>query len=135
MTRQPLGFAPKEETAAIFVRVPLDEAEKLDRLAFELKQPKRQIVAALLSAVNLDEGRLVLGRADIPPEWRDDRAEVLTLGEAAELLRVDQATVSELAERGELPGRKLGRSWRFSRRAVLDWLGDSEGPKQMQGQS
>jgi excisionase family DNA binding protein len=28
----------------------------------------------------------------------------------------------ELAERGELPARRIGDSWRFSRRALLDWL-------------
>jgi excisionase family DNA binding protein len=122
MARQPLGFAPKEETTAIFVRVPVDEAEKLDRLSFELKQPKRQIVAALLSAVDLDEGRLVLGRADLPTWERDGPADVLTLAELAELLRAEETAVRALVEKGDLPGRKVGGEWRFSRRAVLAWL-------------
>jgi excisionase family DNA binding protein len=52
-------------------------------------------------------------------------AEVLTAEQLAELLQVDAKTVRSLAARGDLPGRKLGREWRFSRRAVLDWLAGS----------
>lgn len=122
MAKQPVGFTSKEETAAVFVRVPLDEADKLDRLAFELKLPKREIVTALLSAVDLEEGRVVLGRVDLRPERRDTGGEVLTLDELAGFLEVDAAAVQELAERGELPGRKIAGEWRFSRRAVLAWL-------------
>jgi hypothetical protein len=32
------------------------------------------------------------------------------------------AEVERMAEAGELPGRRIGEEWRFSRRAVLDWL-------------
>jgi excisionase family DNA binding protein len=49
--------------------------------------------------------------------------EVLTLQEAADLLRVDPGIVRELAEGGELPGRRLGGDWRFSRQGLLQWLG------------
>lgn len=48
--------------------------------------------------------------------------EVLTLEQLAELLSLDVEATQALAEAGELPGRKLGEEWRFSRRAVLDWL-------------
>ncbi len=53
--------------------------------------------------------------------------EVLTVDEVAELLESDAATIIAMAERGELPGRKIGDGWRFRREAVLDWLG-SPGP-------
>jgi len=52
----------------------------------------------------------------------DGSPEVLTAEQLAELLQVDAKTVRSLAVRGELPGRKIGRHWRFPRRAVLDWL-------------
>jgi excisionase family DNA binding protein len=52
----------------------------------------------------------------------DETPEVLTGEQLAELLQIDVKTVRSLAARGELPGRKIGREWRFSRRAVLDWL-------------
>jgi hypothetical protein len=48
----------------------------------------------------------------------------LTVGHAEfrPLAPPDALTVAELAEQGELPGRKLAREWRFARDAVLDWL-------------
>jgi excisionase family DNA binding protein len=120
MGRQPIGFTAPQETAAVFVRVPVAEAEKLDRAAFALKRPKREIVAALLSSLETEQGRLVLGRAYVPRV--DPETEVLTPEQAAELLQVEAAMLLELAERGELPARKVGSEWRFSRAALLDWL-------------
>jgi excisionase family DNA binding protein len=52
-----------------------------------------------------------------------DRPEVLSLEDAAELLQVPAEDVQALADAGEVPGRKIGETWRFSRVAVLHWLG------------
>jgi excisionase family DNA binding protein len=38
-----------------------------------------------------------------------------------------------LAAKGELPARKLGRHWRFSRQAVLEWLGSPERKRRAAG--
>lgn len=62
---------------------------------------------------------LVVGRPRVRPA---EPHEVLTLEQAAKLLRVAPEVVAELAEAGELPGRKLGDAWRFPRAALLDWL-------------
>jgi excisionase family DNA binding protein len=51
-----------------------------------------------------------------------EQPEVLTLEQLAELIALDVETTLALAEKGELPGRKLGEEWRFSRRRILDWL-------------
>ena len=48
--------------------------------------------------------------------------EVLNAEEAAELLEVSVWTVRDMAHRHELPARKIGRAWRFSRQALLDYL-------------
>ena len=48
--------------------------------------------------------------------------EVLTTGEAAELLRVSSKTILQLAGRAALPGRKVGRSWRFLRSDLVTYL-------------
>jgi excisionase family DNA binding protein len=58
------------------------------------------------------------------PEARekDEVAEVLTLPEAASFLRVTEDALTELAERDALPARKIADEWRFSRRALDDWL-------------
>ena len=53
--------------------------------------------------------------------------------ELAELLQIDDKTVRALAAKGELPGRKLGRHWRFSRQAVLDWLATPERKRRAAG--
>lgn len=48
---------------------------------------------------------------------------VLTVDEAAELLRVDRKTIYESIRRGELPGVvRLGRSIRIGRTALLEFL-------------
>jgi excisionase family DNA binding protein len=53
-------------------------------------------------------------------------SEVLTLEEAAELLRVPADDVRALVESGELPARRIGETWRFTRTAVLAWLAGPE---------
>jgi excisionase family DNA binding protein len=54
--------------------------------------------------------------------------EVLNADEAAEFLGVNPYTIRQKARQGEMPGRKVGKEWRFSRQALLQWLagGDRE---------
>ena len=49
-------------------------------------------------------------------------AVVLTTEEAVKLLRVSRPTLYELIKRREIPVRRVGRSYRFCRTALLDWL-------------
>lgn len=55
------------------------------------------------------------GEPDRRPVLGLTRDEVLTAREAAELLKMPVSTIYELARRGELPARRLGRTWRFLR--------------------
>lgn len=48
--------------------------------------------------------------------------EVLTPQEVADLLHLSVYSVKKLAREGVLPGKRVGRQWRFSHRAVLEWL-------------
>ena len=48
--------------------------------------------------------------------------DVLTVGEVAAFMRVSRETIYRLAARGELPGRKTGRIWRFPRDAIQAYL-------------
>jgi len=124
-----------EPTRAVYVRVPVPVAEKLDRAAERLGTSKRDVVSALL-ADNLDDApapagrprrvviedepdRMTVGHASFTPAV----AEVLTLEEAAELLRVAPDALRGRVEAGDVPGRRLGDEWRFSREALLAWLG------------
>jgi len=50
------------------------------------------------------------------------RDEVLTLEEASELLKLSRSTLYNLARRGKVPARKVGRSWRFVKLNLIRWL-------------
>ncbi len=46
----------------------------------------------------------------------------MTVQEVAEYLNVDPKTVYRLVNRGELPGFKVGGSWRFQKTDLDDWI-------------
>jgi excisionase family DNA binding protein len=52
--------------------------------------------------------------------------DVMTLNEVAEYLRIPRSTVYKLVREGRIPGQKIGRQWRFRRKVVENWLGDTE---------
>jgi excisionase family DNA binding protein len=109
------------DTAAIFARIPRAQAEKLERLSFELKRPKQEIIAGLVAQYAPSEpaSEWSLGRYAFRPA---EAPEVMTLQQVAQFLQTDEGTARALAETGELPGRLVGSEWRFSRQAVLAWL-------------
>jgi len=135
-----------QPTSALFVRIPAEQAQRLDRAAFELKLPKQRLISGLLeryvdpdSADSLfalagaDEGARRVRVETFGPDplavghhhFRPREPEVLTAAEAGELLQVDVEVLERLAQDGDLPGRRLGGHWRFARAALLTWLGAS----------
>jgi len=131
------------DTSPVFVRLPTAAAERLDRASFSAKLSKRELVTALVNRyldpddpqaladlggrrviVESGPAPLTVGRAEV---HRLEEPPVLTAEQAAELLQVGAGAVVELAEQGELPGRRVGGEWRFSRAAVLAWLGGADG--------
>ena len=53
-----------------------------------------------------------------------------TLQELAQLLEVNEMTVRRLTTRGEIPGYKVGRVYRYRVDEIEDWLGKHRsGPK------
>ncbi len=46
---------------------------------------------------------------------------ILTAAQVAELFQVDRETVYKLAQRGRLPGFKVGCQWRFAESTMRDW--------------
>ena len=123
-----------EEEKPLFVRIPAAQADKLDQASHQLRIAKKDLVTALVArhvdpqrldnlrrvVVEMGRDELTVGRADFRPH---EQPEVLTLDQAAELLQVDPKQAEELASDGELPGRRLGDDWRFSRAALIAWLG------------
>lgn len=49
-------------------------------------------------------------------------SEVMNLKEACEFLQADYSTVRGLMRRNQIPFRRFGRGFRFSRSALLKWL-------------
>jgi excisionase family DNA binding protein len=60
-----------------------------------------------------------------------DMPEVLTAKEAAEFLRLPETAVLRQAREGTLPAAHIGRTWRFSRRLLLEWVEDASIPEEM----
>ena len=117
------------------MRIPSAEADKLHRAANALGAPKRELITRLvaqyvdpenpatLSRLGGMESEMSVGRAWFRPA---EELEILTPAQLAGLLQVEEETVIALAERKEIPARKVGEEWRFSREAVLAWLAEDE---------
>jgi len=54
--------------------------------------------------------------------------EILTPREAAEYLSVHVRTIYRLVKNRDIPGRKIGGSWRFKKDALDEWLSLRENP-------
>ena len=51
-----------------------------------------------------------------------EHKEVMNVDQAADFLGFHPYTVREKARLGEIPGRKVGREWRFLHSVLLEWL-------------
>ena len=139
---------PKRQPAetALYVRIPTTAVGKLDRAAEALGMRKKDLVAGLVTryvdpdtqrgldalgalsqprrvTVDVDAAGPTLGAYSFQPY---DPPEVMNVEQAAKFLQVEDAVVIEMAESGQLPGRKLGTAWRFSRAALVAWLAQPE---------
>jgi excisionase family DNA binding protein len=134
------------DRSALFVRLSPEQADRLERAAAAVPAHKKDLIGGLVERyvhpetadgvaalreltagsatrprrVTVDLGAPVVGQHDFRP---NPVPEVLDASQAAELLDVEESAILELAERGELPGRRIGDAWRFSRAALLLWLG------------
>jgi len=110
------------DSQPLFVRLSPSTAERLNRIVEAHGASKREIVTRLILGDDL-----AVGQHDFHPS---PEPSVLTVGQLAELLQVDEDVVVGLARAGGLPGRRLGEQWRFSRSAVLEWLGAEQAADQ-----
>jgi hypothetical protein len=139
---------PKRELeGALYVRLPAAAADKLDRAAEVLGVHKKDLVAGLVTkyvdpdskrglsalgslsqpkrfTIELSDNRPTLGTYSFQPH---EPPEVLNAAQAAELLQLEEKQLVELAEAANVPGRKLGKEWRFSRAALIAWLAGKPG--------
>jgi len=52
----------------------------------------------------------------------DQLGEVLTIDELASYLKIPKSTLYKLVREGRVPCQKIGRHWRFRKRAIDRWL-------------
>jgi hypothetical protein len=134
---------PTPETP-LYVRLPNDAVDKLDRAAAVLGMHKKDLVARLvtkyidpdsrtsLSALGAmasqrrpptTDGGPMVGSYSFQPY---EPPEIMNAEQAGKFLQIAEAMVIELAEAGKLPGKRLGPVWRFSRDALVAWLATPE---------
>jgi excisionase family DNA binding protein len=57
--------------------------------------------------------------ADRTPDMQD---QILTVEEVAAYLRLSTSTIYRMALDGDMPAKRVGRSWRFSQTLIDEWL-------------
>ncbi len=48
--------------------------------------------------------------------------EVMTLDELAAYLKLPKSTLYKQVQEGKIPGQKIGKQWRFGKRAIDSWI-------------
>jgi hypothetical protein len=82
-----------DDRVPLYVRLPRQQAATLDRLVSATGRRKQQLVSDLLS------DRLIVGRAEVAEDAVGPAGEILTLAEAAALLRVSEDAVRARGQR------------------------------------
>lgn len=59
-------------------------------------------------------------------ESKTPMAEVLTMAEVAQILRLSVKTVGEMVRSGELPAMRVGGVWRMRRESLEKWMREQE---------
>jgi len=52
----------------------------------------------------------------------DEQNDILSTKEAGEFLKLNPQIVSRKANKGEIPGFKIGKDWKFSKRALEEFV-------------
>ena len=57
------------------------------------------------------------------------KSDIMTIKEVAEFLKLKEKTAYALAARGDIPGFKVGGSWRFRKSELEKWIQKQEAGK------
>jgi excisionase family DNA binding protein len=57
------------------------------------------------------------------------KSDIITIKEVAEFLKLKEKTAYALAARGDIPGFKVGGSWRFRKSELEKWIKKQEAGK------
>ena len=111
-----------DQRIPLYVRLPADQAAAIDRIVQTTGIRKQQLVSDMIS------DHLSVGRLEITDAPASPAGEILTVAEAARLLRVAPAAVDARIDDGGIPARRLGNEWRISRAALMAWLAQGDIP-------
>ncbi|EFK95008.1 DNA binding domain, excisionase family protein [sediment metagenome] len=53
-----------------------------------------------------------------------DETRIMTIEDVAGFLRLSLRTTYQMVTDGKIPGRKIGKQWRFDRNRILEWFND-----------
>jgi len=48
--------------------------------------------------------------------------DILTLKELATYLKIPESTLYKIVREGSVPAQKIGKHWRFSKKAIESWI-------------
>jgi len=109
-----------DQRIPLYVRLPADQAAAIDRIVQTTGIRKQQLVSDMIS------DHLTVGRLEITETAALPAGEILTVVEAAQLLRVEPSAVEARIDDGGIPARRLGAEWRISRIALMEWLAQGD---------
>jgi excisionase family DNA binding protein len=52
--------------------------------------------------------------------------EILTIIELSKYLKISKPSLYYLVQKGHIPGAKVGRHWRFSKKSIDRWIAEKE---------
>jgi excisionase family DNA binding protein len=55
---------------------------------------------------------------------KEPPGDVMTIEELSAYLKIPKSTLYKQAQDGKMPGQKIGKQWRFGKRAIDQWIND-----------
>jgi len=105
---------------------PIQSEEDVAKFLIELNAdnlPKDSICALLNKLTKRLEKKMgKIGKPILNRDNIDLSMDVLTLDEAAALLRLGKRTVYGMCKEGTIPVKKIGQQWRFHRAKIMSWV-------------
>jgi excisionase family DNA binding protein len=114
------------EKAALFVRIPSASAKKLEQHAKREGRSKQDIVAKLIHQEL--QKPVVTNSKSASGATTPETPEIMTLEELSVYLRVSEIELQQKVAAGELPVRRFGDDWRFSKQAIERWMEGTDRP-------
>lgn len=56
----------------------------------------------------------------------DNQNNVLTIEDLSAYLKISKSTLYKLAQKGKIPGQKIGKHWRFRKDIIDQWLANNQ---------